>query len=196
MTQFASGSVGNLLTRMVGVWHDHVTAFALDGTPLEVDDFAGVPGELPFDNLVYIDFDGKKYRQTNVTFRGRPILHVRSFTGVLRDGILHFDKLGPEDPGHIGVSGGDNILIFCSARYNEATLRYSEPDFIHLISPHERLRSTILYRHGVAVRTLLARGSKLTPDTSTRMAFDPRGSSGSVHNERSVTTVYQEDKNG
>lgn len=195
MTPFATGTVGQMLEDMVGVWHDHVTAYDLAGKPLEADNFSGASGALPFDNLVYVDFDGETYRQTNVTFRGRP-LHIRSFTGVLRDGILHFDKLGPNDPGHIGVSGGANILIFASQQYNDATLRYSEPDFIHLLAPNQRLRSTILYRDGIAVRTLCARGYKLTPTAVRRLDFDPRGAEGDPHDARSVTYVYQDKSTG
>ncbi len=190
---FRPATVGQLLMEMRGVWHDHVVAYALSGEPLDVDTYAGASGAIPFDNIVYIDFDGRIYRQTNVTFRGRP-LHVRSFTGVLEDDILRFDKLGPEDPGHIGVAGGPNVLIFASSQYNAATMRYSEPDFIYLPAPNQRIRSTLLYRDGVAVRTLCAQGYKLTPDTSRRVAFDPRGSDGAVHEARSVTYVYQEKK--
>lgn len=190
---FPFGSVGQMLNDMRGVWHDHITAYDLTGKPLEVDNFAGTPGALPFDNLVYIDFDGEIYQQTNVTFRGRP-LHIRSFTGLLRDEILHFDKLGPNDPGHVGVSGGPNILIFASAQYNDATLRYSEPDFIYMPAPNQRIRSTLLYRDGIAVRTLLAQGYKIAPTAARRMADDPRGVEGAVHEVRSVTHVYEKNK--
>lgn len=193
MVNFPFGSVGQMLLDMRGVWHDHISAYDLSGKPLEIDNFAGTPGALPFDNLVYIDFDGETYRQTNVTFRGRP-LHVRSFTGVLRDGVLYFDKLGPNDPGHIGVSGGPNVLIFASSQYNDGTMRYSEPDFIYLPALNQRIRSTLLYRDGVAVRTLLARGYKIAPTAAQRVADDPRGVSGSVHEERSVTYVYQQNQ--
>lgn len=85
MNVFPPSSVGHHLLRMRGVWHDHVEIFGLDGTPLAADTWAGAAGAVPFDNLVYIDFDGVTYRQTNVTFRGRP-LHVRSFQGTLRGG--------------------------------------------------------------------------------------------------------------
>lgn len=190
---FPFGSVGQMLTDMVGVWHDHITIQALDGIPLAQDPYSGTAGSAPFDNLVYIDFDGEFYKQTNVTFRGRA-LHQRTFGGVLRDGILYFDTLGPQDPGHIGISGGANVLIFCSAQYNDATMRYSEPDFLYFPNKNERIRSTILYRHGKAVRTLLARGTKIRPIADKRIDFDPRGAEGDVHGERSITYVYEKPK--
>ena len=67
------GTVADTLTRMRGVWHDHVEVYDLAGNPLSEDALSGTPGPAPFDNLVYVDFDGFIYRQTNVTFRGRPI---------------------------------------------------------------------------------------------------------------------------
>jgi hypothetical protein len=178
--------------RMRGVWHDSIEIYDLAGVPLEVDHWAGAPGPAPFENLVYIDFDGVTYRQTNVTFRGRP-LHIRSFNGTLRDGILHFDLLGPNDPGHIGISGGDGMLLYLAAKITDASFRYSEPDFIQLFGENQRTRTTVLYRDAVAVRTLCAKGYKLTPDTSRRVAFDPRGAEGSVHDVMSPTYVYQKD---
>lgn len=190
MSIFAVGSVGHHLMRMRGVWHDHVEIFTLDGTPLAEDKWGGAAGSAPFDNLVYIDFDGTHYRQTNVTFRGRP-LHVRSFTGVLREGVLHFDKLGEDDPGHVGISGGQDVLLYVAGRVTDAMARYSEPDFIQLTGQNQRTRTTVLYRGGVAVRTLLATGYKLTADTSRRVAFDPRGEAGDVHDAHSVTTVFK-----
>lgn len=190
MSVFPPGSVGHHLLRMRGVWHDHVEIFGLDGTPLAEDTWAGAAGAAPFDNLVYIDFDGVTYRQTNVTFRGRP-LHVRSFQGALRGGVLYFDKLGPDDPGHVGISGGQDMLLYVAQRVTDAMSRYSEPDFIHLIGQNQRTRTTVLYRHGEAVRTLLATGYKLTADTSRRVAFDPRGQAGDVHEHHSTTTVFK-----
>jgi hypothetical protein len=189
---FPFASVGQMLTDMVGTWHDHITVHHLDGLPMPKDNYAGAAGDAPYDNLVYIDFDGVSYRQTNITFRGRP-LHQRTFTGVLREGVLHFDTLGPQDPGHIGISGGPNILLFVASHYSAATMRYSEPDWIYLPSPGVRLRSTVLYRRGKAVRTLLARGVRLSPLADKRHDLDPRGAAGDVHGERSVTTVYERD---
>ncbi|MBL8045761.1 MAG: hypothetical protein JNL09_04425, partial [Anaerolineales bacterium] len=74
------GSVAHTLTQMCGVWHDHIEVFDLAGNPLALDEHSGTPGASPWDNLVYVEFDGETYRQTNVTFHGRP-LHVRSFAG-------------------------------------------------------------------------------------------------------------------
>jgi hypothetical protein len=101
---FPAGSVGHALTLMCGVWHDHIELHHLDGAPLAHDPWSGAPGDVPFDNLVYIDFDGENYMQTNVTFAGRPV-HARSFTAKLQNGNLYFDRLGPEAPQHIGISG-------------------------------------------------------------------------------------------
>lgn len=193
MTVFAMGSVGHHLMRMRGVWHDHIEIFGLDGTPLDEDQWSGTTGSAPFDNLVYIDFDGRNYRQTNVTFRGRP-LHVRSFKGELHEGVLYFDRLGPNDPGHIGISAGADVLLYVASRVTDAMLHYSEPDFIHLIGQSQRTRTTVLYRHGIAVRTLRATGYKLTTDTSRRIAFDPRGQGDDVHDTHSVTMVFTKDE--
>lgn len=188
---FPPGSVGHLLTVMRGVWHDHIEAYTLAGEPLAHDPWAGAPGDTPFDNLVYIDFDGTLYRQTNVTFAGRPF-HARSFTAQLREGVLYFDKLGPDAPQHIGISGGVGVLWYL-AQHNtaEPLSRYSEPDCITLDGYDRRTRMTVLYRHGVAVRTLTARGVRVAPTADRRMAWDPRGPDGPVHETRSVTQVYQ-----
>lgn len=194
MSSFPLGSVGHSLTLMRGVWHDHIEAFNLDGSPLPHDPWSGAPGATPFDNLVYIDFDGETYVQTNVTFAGRPF-HARTFTAQLRNGVLYFDKLGPEAPQHIGISGGVGVLWFLSQRNtDEALARYSEPDCITLDGFDRRTRMTVLYRHGQAVRTLTAKGVKLAPTAARRLAFDPRGADGPVHLSRSVTKVYAGEK--
>jgi hypothetical protein len=185
-----SGTVAHTLTLMSGVWHDHVEVFDLAGNPLAEDVHSGTPGAAPWDNLVYIEFDGEHYRQTNVTFNGRP-LHVRSFAGRLIDGVLVFNKLGPEAPEHIGVSGGAGVLFFCPRAVDEAWQRYSEPDCIRLIGPGQRTRTTVLYRNGVAVRTLTAYGTKVAPLADRRVSWDPRGSDGPVHNLPSETQVFR-----
>lgn len=185
------GSVWHLLTAMCGVWHDHLEICSLSGELLSEDPYGSVKGASPFDNLVYIDFDGELYRQTNVTFAGRP-LHVRSFTGQLRDGILHFDTLGPNDPGHIGVAAGPNTLIFTPARIDDSLKRYNEPDTIYLPAPSQRIRTTVLYRDGIAVRTLHVRGYKIAPIADRRVQWDPRGVDGPVHELRSTTDVFAE----
>lgn len=187
--KFPPGSVGDTLMQMQGVWHDHIQLFNLSGDPLETDSWSGTPGSAPFDNLVYIQFDGELYQQTNVTFRGRP-LHVRSFRGVLQDGILRFEHLGPDDPSHIGVSGGPGRIIFAPEKITASWERYAEPDFIQLTSPGQRQRVTLLYRHGKVVRTLLATGTRLSPLAQTRHSIDPRGPVGPVHAELKNTHVF------
>jgi hypothetical protein len=191
--RFPPGSVGETLTLMQGVWHDHIQLFNLDGDPLERDQASGTPGKAPYDNLVYIEFDGEIYRQTNVTFRGRP-LHVRSFGGVLQNQILRFKTLGPDDPSHIGVSGGPGRLIFAPQNITPSWERYAEPDFIQLLGPGQRQRVTLLYRQGKAVRTLLATGTKISPFFHVRLPLDPRGPDGPVHEEISQTFVFSEKK--
>jgi len=191
VSAFASGTVGQTLTRMRGVWHDHVRVFDLSGAPLDADPSSGTPGAAPFDNLVYIDFDGRNYKQTNVTFRGRP-QHMRTFTGVLEEGVLRFDRLGPSDPEHIGVSGGPGVLFFTGRRITEAWQRYAEPDCVRLLSPGMRTRTTLLYRGGEAVRTLTADGTRLARTARHRLAHDPRGIRGPVHEKRTETHVFSE----
>ncbi len=184
------GTVAHTLAQMHGVWHDRVELFDLGGRPLAHDEHSGTPGAAPFDNLVYVDFDGLEYRQTNVTFRGRP-LHVRSFRGQIRDDILVFAPLGPDDPEHVGVSGGPGILFFGPRRITDAWARYHEPDCIRLMGPAERTRTTVLYRAGVAVRTLTAYGMKLSPLADRRVPWDPRGPDGPVHEPRRDTLVFK-----
>lgn len=189
MIDFPVGSVAHNLMLMRGIWHDKIELFELDGTPRHEDTQGGTPGAAPYENLVYIDFDGEKYRQTNVTFKGRP-LHVRSFEAFVRDGILCFNKLGEGDGGHVGVSGGPGILIFTPMLIDDSWERYSEPDFI-CITGDTRTRNTMLYRDGKLVRTLSVTGQRLSPVADKRMPFDPRGPEGDVHDIQSVTHVFK-----
>lgn len=184
-----AGSVAHTLTAMRGVWHDHVEIFDLGGRPLAEDTHAGTPGAAPFDNLVYVDFDGERYRQTNVTFAGRP-LHARSFAARLVDGVLVFDRLGPDDPEHVGVAAGPGVIVFAARRLGGGAQRYCEPDWIHLDAPGRRIRTTLLYKDGVAVRTLTARGTRLVPLATTRVSWDPRGADGPVHAPVAETHVF------
>jgi hypothetical protein len=184
-----SFSVADNLMLMRGIWHDHLELFELDGTLRTHDTQGGTPGASPFDNIVYIDFDGENFRQTNVTFRGRP-LHVRSFSGKLVDGILHFDKLGPADPGHVGVAAGEGILIFAPALIDESWTHYSEPDYIR-VDGDTRTRNTMLYRDGKLVRTLNVKGKRLAAIADRRVEFDPRGTVGDVHDVPGTTDVFK-----
>lgn len=192
MRVFPPGTVGHTLSLMNGVWHDRVEVFSLAGLALAEDTLSGTPGAAPFDNLVYVSFDGASYTQTNVTFRGRP-LHTRTFRGKLEDGVLVFDRLGPDDPEHIGVSGGPGILFFNPRRMTDAWNRYHEPDCIRLLGPGQRTRTTVLYRDGVAQRTLTANGYKVAPDASLRVPWDPRGPEGSVHEPHRDTLVFRKE---
>ena len=190
MKCFPVGSVGHTLTLMSGVWRDRVDIYSPNGTPLSDDPASGTPGAAPFENLVYVSFDGERYMQTNVAYRGRP-LATRTFTGRLVDGVLHFDKLGPKDPGHIGVSGGPGIVFFVAGELGEATQRYCEPDCVRLLGPSERTRTTVLYREGRVVRTLTAYGTRLAPATDRRVACDPRGVDGPIHEGYDPTQVFR-----
>ena len=179
---FPIGSVGYNLMLLRGTWHDQVELFHLDGRPLEDDTNAGsgTPGPSPFDNLVYLDFDGQHLKLTNVHFRGRKP-SAKTFTGQLRDNLLVFDPLGPGAYENIGVSGGVGILTFNARRLGQACDVYMEPDFIMLTAPGQRVRHTVLYRDGIATRTLTARGNRLSPTCDRRHTLDPRGSEGPVH---------------
>jgi hypothetical protein len=181
------------LARMAGVWLDHLVAYHPDGSPMTHDPHGTSPGPFPYDNLVYIDFDGERYTQTNVTFRGRP-MHVRSFRAGVVDGVLRFETLGPNDPGHVGVSGGRGLIWFVPQRNDiEALTRYSEPDHIRLLSDDQRTRATTLYRHGELVRIMTVSGVRLAERADERIGWDPRGAAGDVHEVRSTTTVFAEE---
>lgn len=190
---FPKGSVGETLQKMSGVWLDKCQAYALAGEPLREDLQSGTPGPCPFENLVYCDFDGETYRQTNVTIKGRAF-HYRSFQGALFKGVLHFAKLGPEDPDHIGVSGGPGVLFFAPKMITPAWHRYSEPDCIRLLNEKQRTRTTLLYRNAEACRTLTAMGERISFDPKKRVSLDPRGLHGPVHQERKPTMVFSEEK--
>lgn len=180
--------VDNLLA-MRGVWQDHMTAWTPAGDAMPYDEFGGQPGPFPYDNLVYVDFDGERYEQTNVTFRGRP-LHVRTFTGRVVDGVLEFDALGPDDPGHIGVGGGPGVIVYLPRRLDRESLqRFSDPDVI-TFDGRTRSRITTLYRGAELVRVCTVDGVRLSNDPTLRVSWDPRGEAGPVHAMRSVTNVY------
>lgn len=186
---FPVGSVGHTLTLMSGVWHDHLEAYSPSGVPLTEDEKCGTPGASPWDNLVYIDFDGTNYTQTNVTFKGRPF-HYRTFAATLVDGVLYFNKLGPDDPDHIGYSGGPNVIWFGAKKITDAWQRYSEPDCIRLLDSSTRTRTTLLYRDSEAVRCMTANGTRVAPVADRRVPWDPRGPEGPVHGEVKATHVF------
>lgn len=179
------------LMAMRGVWRDDLAAFGPNGETLAWDDHGGVPGPFPYSNLVYVDFDGERYEQTNVVLDGRPS-HQRSFTATVADGRLTFDRLGPEAPVHVGISGGPGLIWFVADDLGEPGLqRYAEPDLIR-VQGDRRWRDTVLWRDGALVRTMHVEGVRLTIDTTRPHELDPRGLDHPVHGERSVTTHYQE----
>ncbi|MCH1930398.1 hypothetical protein L9G16_09410 [Shewanella sp. A25] len=191
-TVFPIGSVGHTLMQLRGTWHDSVELFHLDGTPL-VDDTqagSGTPGQSPFDNLVYIDFDGVNFKITNVHFRGRPAL-AKTFTGTLIEGVLVFDPMGKGSYENVGMSGGPGILTFSARQLNQATDVYMEPDFIIVTAPGHRTRHTVLYRNGEATRTLTAKGVRLSPCCDVRHPLDPRGLEGDVHEPKFEASIWQ-----
>ena len=190
---FPIGSVGHTLCQLRGVWHDRCTVYSPSGEPLAADLHSGSPGDAPWENLVYISFDGELWTQTNVTFRGRPA-HAKTFGGRLVDGALRFFRLGPEAPEHIGYSGGPGVLWFGALRITDACKRYAEPDCVRLLSPGARTRTTLLYRDGLAVRCLTANGTKIAPVADRRVAWDPRGPSGAVHEPLRATSVFMTER--
>ncbi len=189
---FPIGSVGYNLMLLRGIWHDHIELYNLDGTPLNTDSDlgAGTPGPSPFDNLAYIDFDGYRLKLTNVHIRGRE-LTSKTFAGTMEDGLLVFQEMGPGAFHNIGMSGGPGILTFNASELNKSTDVYLEPDFIIVTGPGQRIRHTVLYRDGKAVRTLTAKGSRLSPTCEQRHPSDPRGPNGPVHGDIFVSPIWQ-----
>jgi len=190
-TSFAPGSVGHTMTMLHGVWHDVVETFYPDGRPLSDDTNAGsgTPGASPFENLVYVDFDGVNFRLTNIHIKGRPPL-AKTFAGTMQDGLLVFDPLGPGSFNNVGVSGGLGVLTFNARALGPACEIYMEPDFIYLPEPKKRVRHTVLYRNGVITRTLTAHGTKIADSCETRHPLDPRGPDGPVHGVPFVSPIW------
>lgn len=190
--QMQNGDVAQTLSAMAGVWHDKITLYHLDGTPLDDDTQAGsgTPGASPFENLVYISFDGHNFALTNVHIKGRP-LSAKTFRGKMVDGLMVFDALGDGAFENVGMSGGPGILTFNARQLGKACEVYMEPDFIILTGPQQRVRHTVLYRGGLAVRTLTARGHKLSDDATHRHPLDPRGPIGAVHEETFTSTIWR-----
>lgn len=178
------------LYSMCGVWRDHLSARGPRGEVLTWDEYGGVPGAFPYENLVYCDFDGERWLQTNVVLSGREH-HERSFTATVSNGRLTFDTLGPDAPPHVGISGGPGIIWFVSESNSHPGLhRYAEPDMIRL-QGDQRWRDTVLWRDGALARVLHVAGERLSRETSQPHELDPRGQDSSTHAQRSVTTNYQ-----
>lgn len=176
---------------MRGVWRDRLQAFDPHGNEIVDDRAGGAPGPFPYENLVYVDFDGARYTQTNVVLDGRPF-HQRTFTAAVADGVLRFDALGPDAPDHVGISGGPGLIWFVAERTTDQGLaRYAEPDLIR-IEGRRRWRNTVLWRHAELARTLHVTGELLSDDPTRQHDLDPRGKNHPVHGERSTTHNYSE----
>ncbi|MGI9225916.1 MAG: hypothetical protein ACR2QX_15635, partial [Woeseiaceae bacterium] len=104
--------------------------------------------------------------------------------------VLVFDELGPGAYENVGMSGGPGILTFTARALGRATDAYFEPDFIIVTGDGERIRHTVLYRDGVALRTLTARGKRICRSCDVRHELDPRGSNGPVHEEPFKATIW------
>ena len=178
------------LLAMRGVWRDHLRAYDSHGVEVDHDHYGGVSGPFPYENLVYVDFDGSTYTQTNVTLSGRTP-SVRTFEASVCSNVLTFRILGPEAPIHIGVSGGPGLIWFVpQSLAPDGIQRYSEPDLIR-IDGDRRWRTTVLYRNAEFVRTMLVEGVRLTSVTEVKHALDPRAAAESVHAIRSSTDHYR-----
>jgi hypothetical protein len=184
------GSVSDNLSLFHGVWHDVISAHRPDGSEFAFDEFGGTPGPVPYEQLVYLDFDGARLTQTNVVLRGRDP-HARTFGGSVVDGVLVFDALGPQAPTMLGVSGGPGVLVFLPERVDDdAVGRFHDPDYIRHLGGDQRTRTTTLYRDGELKRVLTVRGTRVSTDPGVRLPWDPRGASGPVHDGTIVTRVY------
>jgi hypothetical protein len=177
-------SVTENLALFRGVWFDTVTAFHPDGSPMALDvprPGGGEPGGFPFQQLVYLDFDGTHLTHTNVVVRGRPVA-ARTFTGRVVDGILRFDGADLEEPGTIGVSGGPGVLVYLPERVDtDAHRRFADPDYVRHLGGDQRTRTTTLYRDGELTRVITVSGTRIDPDPTRRVSWDPRGPDGPAH---------------
>jgi len=88
------------------------------------------------------------------------------------------------------MSGGPGILTFSARHLGAATDVYVEPDFIIVTGDGERTRHTVLYRNGMAIRTLTARGKRISRSCEARHELDPRGPDGPVHEEPFRATIW------
>jgi len=182
-----AASVAENLALFHGVWLDLVSGFRPDGTPMTVDDTGPVPVGLPYQQLVYLDFDGERLVQTNVAVRGRAWsedepAHTRTFRARVVDGVLRFDPTGLEAPTTIGVAGGPGVLVFLPERVDtDAHRRFADPDYVRHLGGDQRTRTTTLYRDGELKRVLTVSGTRVAADPSRRLSWDPRGPEGPVH---------------
>jgi hypothetical protein len=183
-------SVAENLLLFRGVWHDQISAYAPTGVELTEDPLGGSPGPVPYEQLVYLDIEGDQFIQTNVVLRGRDP-HARTFRGSIVDGVLIFDRLGPNAPEMVGVSGGPGVLVFAPRRIDEqGTTRFHDPDYIRHLGGNQRTRTTTLYRDGELVRVLTVMGTRISSDPTQRVSQDPRGATGPVHQSTTVSDVY------
>ena len=91
------------LSDLRGVWRDRLTAVDGSGRDVTHDPHGGVPGAFPYENLVYIDFDGERYVQTSVVSSRRDPA-VRTFEARRNGETLVFTTLGPGAPNIVGIS--------------------------------------------------------------------------------------------
>jgi hypothetical protein len=185
----AGASVAENLALFRGVWLDLVAAYHPDGRPMTHDVVPGPgpdgePLPFPYQQLVYLDFDGSRLTQTNVPVLGRDLADApaRTFRGGISEGVLTFESAGLSEPGTIGVSGGPGVLVFLPARVDtEAHRRFADPDWIRYLGGDQRTRTTTLYRDGELRRILTVSGTRIDPDPTRRVTWDPRGPDGPVH---------------
>ena len=183
-----SSLVANL-DSLRGVWHDELTAVDENGAPIAYDPHGGVPGEFPYEVLVYIDFDGRHFVQTTVVLSGRANA-IRTFEADIVGDVLEFVPLGPGAPRIVGVSQGPGALWFVADTVAaESIQRYAEPDFIR-VDGDRRWRHTVLWRNGDLRRFLMVRGRRVSSDPTVRHDLDPRGMAGPVHETRSEVEIY------
>ena len=83
----ADSSVAANLALFHGVWLDRVVAYHPDGTAMDHDEGGTAAGPFPYQQLVYLDFDGTRLTQTNLPVRGRPPV-PRTFRATVVHGVL------------------------------------------------------------------------------------------------------------
>lgn len=178
------------LGALAGIWRDRLTAVDGSGNDVSYDPHGGIPGEFPYENLVYVDFDGECFRQTSVVLAGRAPA-VRTFEAHRVGETLRFVPLGPGAPAIVGISPVRGHLWFVAEPItHEGISRYAEPDHIH-VEGDRRWRHTVLWRHGELVRVMHVAGERLARSATVRHESDPRGATGGVHDALSEVDMYQ-----